>query len=219
MPLPSSMAWRMVEKSSSVNIMSDASLATSVPCRPMAMPMSAFFSAGASLTPSPVMATMSPRDWSARMIFILWSGFVRAKMVVVCIAWARASSDISSTSSPRSTGRTLTWFGPCSWGFAMDMPSCLPIATAVVSASPVIMMTRTPPRINFLMARPTPGLGGSRMPTRPAKVRPLYTSSETRGWTRSEFCVVAGFRGGRETGPLAKAKTRSPWTAMVSAAL
>ena len=35
-----------------------ASRATSVPVRPMATPMSAFFSAGASLTPSPVTATI-----------------------------------------------------------------------------------------------------------------------------------------------------------------
>ena len=40
--------------------MSAASLATSVPLMPMAMPMSAFFSAGASFTPSPVMATTCP---------------------------------------------------------------------------------------------------------------------------------------------------------------
>ena len=37
-----------------------ASRATSVPRPPMAMPMCAAFSAGASFTPSPVMATISP---------------------------------------------------------------------------------------------------------------------------------------------------------------
>lgn len=46
-------------KLSSVRIMSDASLATSVPAIPMANPTSAFFSAGASLVPSPVTATTS----------------------------------------------------------------------------------------------------------------------------------------------------------------
>ena len=38
---------------------------TSVPAIPIAIPMSACLSAGASLTPSPVMATISPRAWSA----------------------------------------------------------------------------------------------------------------------------------------------------------
>ena len=58
---PCSTAPTIVAKLSSVRTMSAASLATSVPLIPMAMPMSACFSAGASLTPSPVMATTSPR--------------------------------------------------------------------------------------------------------------------------------------------------------------
>ena len=49
----------MVEKLSSVRIITAASLVTSVPV-PIAIPMSAFFTAGASLTPSPVIATISP---------------------------------------------------------------------------------------------------------------------------------------------------------------
>jgi len=55
---PSLTACTMLVKSSSRRIMSDASHATCVPRMPMATPMSAFFSAGASLTPSPVIATM-----------------------------------------------------------------------------------------------------------------------------------------------------------------
>jgi hypothetical protein len=51
----------MEAKLSSVSVMAAASLVTSVPVMPIATPMSAFFSAGASLTPSPVMATMWPR--------------------------------------------------------------------------------------------------------------------------------------------------------------
>src|SRR5260370_32138346 len=49
----------MVEKLSSVRIITAASLVTSVPV-PIAIPISAFFTAGASLTPSPVMATIWP---------------------------------------------------------------------------------------------------------------------------------------------------------------
>src|SRR3954447_10275751 len=54
-----------VAKSSSVSTTVAASRATSVPPRPMATPMSAWRRAGASLTPSPVMATTSP--WSCRV--------------------------------------------------------------------------------------------------------------------------------------------------------
>lgn len=214
----------MVEKSSSVRIMSAASLATSVPCRPMAMPISAFFSAGASFTPSPVMATMSPRACSALTIFILWSGFVRAKMVVFWIACVRSASDMASSSSPRRTGRTLTWPGVCSRAVGMAMPSCLPMATAVVSASPVIMITLTPPRISFLIERPTPGRGGSLMPTRPAKVSPLYRSSWPCDTGLGLFSPVgvpprwvgmpARFLPDLETAPLAKANTRRPCDAI-----
>ena len=53
-------ALTIVEKSSSVRIIAAASFETSVPVMPIAMPMSARFSAGASLTPSPVIATTWP---------------------------------------------------------------------------------------------------------------------------------------------------------------
>jgi hypothetical protein len=50
----------IVEKLSSAMTITAACLATSVPATPIAIPMSARFSAGASLTPSPVMATIRP---------------------------------------------------------------------------------------------------------------------------------------------------------------
>jgi len=59
-PRPSSTAATMDAKLSSVSVMAAASLVTSVPVMPMAMPISAFFSAGASFTPSPVIATILP---------------------------------------------------------------------------------------------------------------------------------------------------------------
>ena len=58
--------------------MLDASRATSVPIFPIAMPISARLSAGASFTPSPVIATYSPRDWSAETIMIFCDGSTRA---------------------------------------------------------------------------------------------------------------------------------------------
>ena len=57
---PSSTAATIVAKLSSARTISAACLATSVPVMPIATPMSAAFSAGASLTPSPVIATTAP---------------------------------------------------------------------------------------------------------------------------------------------------------------
>src|SRR5208282_2154816 len=51
-PRPSWTALTMMEKLSPVRIITAATLVTSVPV-PIAIPMSAFFAAGASLTPSP----------------------------------------------------------------------------------------------------------------------------------------------------------------------
>ena len=59
---PSRTAATMVAQLSSSSTRLAASRATSVPPRPITTPMSACLSAGASLTPSPVIATNSPRD-------------------------------------------------------------------------------------------------------------------------------------------------------------
>lgn len=53
MARPSSTAATIDEKLSSANTISEADLATAVP-EPIAIPISAFFKAGASFTPSPV---------------------------------------------------------------------------------------------------------------------------------------------------------------------
>jgi len=80
--------------------MSAASRATSVPARPIAMPMSAAFSAGASLTPSPVIATTSPLLCSARTIASFCSGATRA-YTLVCAAVSRSSpSSIAASCTP-----------------------------------------------------------------------------------------------------------------------
>ncbi len=55
---PSSTAFTMVAKLSSVKTMLAASFETSLPVIPIATPILAAFSDGASLTPSPVMETM-----------------------------------------------------------------------------------------------------------------------------------------------------------------
>jgi hypothetical protein len=56
---PSSIALMIEAKLSSVRTMSEASFATSEPACPMAMPTSARFSEGESLTPSPVCRSIS----------------------------------------------------------------------------------------------------------------------------------------------------------------
>jgi hypothetical protein len=84
----------MLAKLSSASTMSAASRVTSVPVTPIAMPMCASRSAGASFTPSPVMATMSPRALRARTMRSLSSGVARAWTssipISAPIAWAVA---------------------------------------------------------------------------------------------------------------------------------
>ena len=68
----------IVAKLSSVKTIAAASLETSLPVIPIATPISACFKAGASLTPSPVIATILPFSCQARTILILCSGETRA---------------------------------------------------------------------------------------------------------------------------------------------
>ena len=75
---PYSTAPTIVAKLSSVRIITAASLETSVPVMPIATPMFAALSAGASLTPSPVIATIWPLCWSSRTRRTLSSGATRA---------------------------------------------------------------------------------------------------------------------------------------------
>ena len=77
---------RIVAKLSSARIMSAASFETSVPLMPIATPMSACLSAGASFTPSPVIATISSCAWSASTMRSFCSGATRAKTEPVSTA-------------------------------------------------------------------------------------------------------------------------------------
>ena len=71
---------------SSVSTMSAASFETAVPVMPMATPMLLCLSAGASLTPSPVIATTWLLACKALTSLSLCSGATRAKTLVVCTA-------------------------------------------------------------------------------------------------------------------------------------
>jgi hypothetical protein len=110
----------MVEKLSSVRIITAASLVTSVPVIPIAIPMSAFLIAGASLPPSPVIATIWPCFWSTSTRRTLCSGVTRA-ITPMLSTWARASSSlVAPNSAPVSA--------------VPSMPSWLATAAAVTAS-------------------------------------------------------------------------------------
>ena len=98
--LPSFTASTIVQKLSSVKIISEAFFATSVPFSPIAIPISAFFSAGASLTPSPVIATTAPVLLNAFTILTLCSGETLAKTEYFIISFSNVLSCILSSSAP-----------------------------------------------------------------------------------------------------------------------
>ena len=120
MVLPSSIALTMVANESSARIILLASLLTSVPVIPIAIPTSALFIAGASLTPSPVTATISPRFIRLLTILILFSAVTLANIT----SSFRASVNSSSLILPSS--RPVIIFVD-----SVASPTCLAIALAV----------------------------------------------------------------------------------------
>jgi len=109
----------MVEKLSSVRIITAASFVTSVPVIPIAIPMSAFLTAGASLTPSPVIATIWPCFLRTSTRRALCSGVTRA-ITPMLSTLARASASLmAANSAPVST--------------VPSMPSWLATAAAVTA--------------------------------------------------------------------------------------
>ena len=167
---PSSTACSIEVKLSSARTTSAASLVTSVPLMPMATPTSARRSAGASLTPSPVIATTSPRSCSDFTSRSLCSGEVRANTSWVCAISSSSSSEAFSSSDPvidRSSSPSPS-------------PSSRPMASAVPMWSPVIILTRIPALRQSSMDSMASGRGGSTMPTMPTSVKPSPGSSPSR---------------------------------------
>ena len=164
---PSSTAPTIVAKLSSVRTMSATFFVTSVPVMPMPTPMSALLMDGASLTPSPVIATMSPRFLNAFTICTLCAGDTRANTRTRSSRSASASSDSPESSSPvmHSSARDAS-------------PSCLPMANAVPAWSPVIITVFTPARRKVSTASSASGRIGSFIPTTPKKVRFLSASAK-----------------------------------------
>ena len=167
----------MVEKLSSTKIISDASFATSVPAIPMEIPMSASFKAGASFTPSPVMATMCPSS--------------RNKRTISCLCFGSARENTTPLNSP-SRHALCCCFVICvnsrpvnENSAASRIESKTPISAQIASAvnllSPVMTITRMPAFLQSLMASFTSGLGGSRKPARPTNVISDSTTSYCEG--------------------------------------
>jgi len=159
MCLPSSTADTMLAKLSSARTISEASLLTSVPVIPMAIPMSAAFNAGASFTPSPVTATMCPLLCNCVTILNLCSGATRAYTETSSTTSYSSSSLIPDSSSPVNTLSS-----------SLPIPNSLAIAFAVWAWSPVIITTLMPAVLHLATASITSSLGGSIIPWNPRKV-------------------------------------------------
>ena len=156
--------------------------------------MSALFKAGASLTPSPVIATTCFCIFNSSTNFALCAGSTRLKIVKRVAASDFSRSDFnSSKSTPCKLAPSGTIGSPNA--FASMRPICEPIDSAVVLLSPVTMTTRMPAPLHVAIARATSALGGSAMPTKPRKVKSFSSSAV--------ICVC--FAG---IGRMANAKTR-----------
>ena len=114
---------------------------------PIAMPMSARLSAGASFTPSPVIATMWPLRLRMSTRRTLSSGVTRAITPMPSIASSASSSLIAANSAPVMARPSI--------------PSLRAIASAVTAWSPVIIRTSMPAAV---------GLGDRRLRLRARRV-------------------------------------------------
>jgi len=97
------MPWTIDEKSSSNNTIADDSLATSVPLCPIAIPICADFNAGASFTPSHVIATKCHCFFSRLMMISFSSGATLARIFAFSIFFSNSFSDRLVSSSPKIT--------------------------------------------------------------------------------------------------------------------
>ena len=126
---PSFTAVTIVEKLSSTNIISDTLFDTSVPAIPIPTPMLALFNAGASFTPSPVIATTLLFCFQAFTIASLFIGLTLAYTVYLFTFFINSSSLISSISVPSIASLSVS-----------NIPISLAIEVAVDKLSPVIII-------------------------------------------------------------------------------
>ena len=152
-------AWTMERKESSSRVMSLACLATLVPL-PSDRPTWAWFSAGASLVPSPVTATTWPCCCKRLTRRCLSVG--RARDITfrpVTIFWA-SSSLIAANSEPV---MDRTFPSPTAGDESGMRPIWRPISLAVSAVSPVTILTSMPACSHWRMASGTSSRRGSLM--------------------------------------------------------
>ena len=166
---------------------------------PIATPMSACLSAGASFTPSPVIATTWPQACSACTRRSFCSGATRAKTAVRSAISGRSASAIFSSSWPDSATS-------CPFSAHPPSPICEATARAVMRWSPVIIFTAMPARWHRSTAVTASGRGGSIIPWIPRNV------SFSATWACSNLSWFASIR------RRAKASTRNPRAAIAPAA-
>mmetsp|Transcript_17820 Transcript_17820/g.40376 ORF Transcript_17820/g.40376 Transcript_17820/m.40376 type:complete len:279 (-) Transcript_17820:1741-2577(-) len=173
-------ALTMDAKLSSMMMMSEAFLATSVPWTPIANPTSAFFSAGASFVPSPVTATVCETPillaWMPETSRCLSSG-VDLPMTL-SFGQTLSNSCWSSTSPGATRSRKVFPSMTLPSSSLSMMPHFLAMAAAVFMLSPVTILTIIPASLHRLIARGTSSRTGSSMPTSPIIVR-FFSASST----------------------------------------
>ena len=132
--------------------------------------MSACFNAGASFTPSPVIATIIPFSCHARTIRILCSGDTLAYTEIFGTNSFSCSSFIFSISAPSQASDR-----------SYKIPILFAIAAAVILWSPVIMTGRIPAFIHSATAAFDSSLGGSIIAIRPRNTS-WFSSSVVNTW-------------------------------------
>mmetsp|Transcript_53712 Transcript_53712/g.112097 ORF Transcript_53712/g.112097 Transcript_53712/m.112097 type:complete len:420 (+) Transcript_53712:1054-2313(+) len=195
----------MEAKLSSMTMMSAAFCATCVPAMPMAKPTSARWSAGASLVPSPVTATVCGVE-----IFDAWMPVTRVSLsrgeerastrrrgqILSNSSWRISSPSVTRS---RNTSPVMTHSGPSP---SPRIPHLRAIAWAVLGLSPVTIRTTMPAAVQTRMASGTSGRTGSSRPSRPTSVRPVSSDSST-----------ASGRLNTSQSRMATARVRRPWSA------
>mmetsp|Transcript_18500 Transcript_18500/g.32068 ORF Transcript_18500/g.32068 Transcript_18500/m.32068 type:complete len:227 (-) Transcript_18500:1769-2449(-) len=194
---PQTAARTTVEKLSSINTISAAPVATSVPLF-MANPTSANFKAGASLVPSPVTATMSPSSIRQATSTSLSVGLLRAN--TRSLGMRACSLSGFSAAILRNSAPSIT--SPSSHSpFDLRSPHFRAMATAVFLLSPVTMRTWMPALRQDATASGTSTLMGSWIPVIARRVKAGYGSS-------------AGKAPLSEDSAYATAMVRLPWSAI-----
>ena len=133
--------------------------------------MSAALMAGASLTPSPVMATTSPFLRRVSTISTLCSGATRPTTPMSSIRSSRSCSGRAAKSAPRMA--------------SPGIPSCLAMASPVTTSSPVTMRTRMLALMAAWTASFDSSRGGSIIPTIAVIVRSLTMESRSPSGSKS----------------------------------